>query len=49
MILSGLVKSPWLMAITFGAITGSGIGITNICTTARLEMVSPDKKDSFQV
>ena len=45
MILSGLVKSPWLMAITFGAITGSGIGITNICTTPpALKWFPPDKK-----
>jgi OFA family oxalate/formate antiporter-like MFS transporter len=45
LILSGCVKSPWLMVMTFGVIMGGGIGINNVATTVpAVKWFSPEKK-----
>ncbi|HHX74413.1 MAG TPA: OFA family MFS transporter [Firmicutes bacterium] len=44
MVLSGLVRTPWVMIITFGILTGAGIGITNIATAPALKWFPPEKK-----
>jgi len=45
LILSGFAKEPWMMVITFGIITGTGIGITNVSASPpAMKWFPPGKK-----
>lgn len=44
LILSGLFLSPWTMVLTFGIMTGAGIGISNVSTTPPAVKWFPPRK-----